>query len=49
MATGIKAIKDLEFIKWFKDLEIASKLSGVFSSVGSALSSLWGVLIALTQ
>ena len=29
MATGMKAIKDLGFIKWLKDLEIANKLAKI--------------------
>lgn len=42
MATGISAIKNLGFISWLKDLEIASKLASVATWLQN--TALWGMI-----
>ena len=44
MATGIKALKDLEIIQWFRDLELMTKLS---AAADWLLSAAQGVLNAV--
>lgn len=42
IGTGMKAIKDLNMIQWFKDLEIAESLSAI--ATWAQNSALWGMI-----
>lgn len=45
MATGMKAIKDLGFIKWLKDLELVTKAQALASEIAAAAQWLWNFAV----